>query len=112
MGYGSTCFMLSATDCFYDSDGNFSPYDTVRIGHIGTDDGTQYTVDCVSIHPDYADAANSLWADVAIVKLTSAVEGCPTVSLNKDTSYPSAGTDLTGAKKVSFGWLLCHLFCS
>ena len=98
--------VLTAAHCFFDTNRNFNAatYSTVRVGHTttSTSDGQQVSVDCVQIHPDYIDDQEQIYADVAVMRLASAVTATTTyATLNSDVNYPS--TDGGQYTAIGFG---------
>lgn len=61
---------------------------TVWVGASTTSDGVQMEVLCANLHPDYYRTGNSIFNDVAVIKLKNPIAGVTAVNLNSNINYP------------------------
>lgn len=61
---------------------------TVFVGSSTTSDGLEVSVACNRVHPDYYRTSDSIFNDIAIMKLLQPVNEIAPVELNTDLNYP------------------------
>ena len=76
---------------------------TVFVGGLNATDGVEVAVACAKRHPDYRKTGETIFNDVAMLKLVEPVTGVTPVQFNPNRDYPPAVLDGTEGPVTTIG---------